>query len=211
MAQAMEDMLAVSDKRAVKLAGISMRQLRYWEQIGLVVPSVREQISPRNVIRLYSFQDLLELLVAAQLRHRPGISLQHIQRVVAYLRDRDFDAPLRELKFATRGREIYFKYPDGTWSGDPAPDQLIYHQVLALEDVGAKIDTVSGRDPEAAGRVVRRRGVQSSKPIFAGTRIPVGAVQRYLQAGYDTKAIIREYPSLTPADIDAARQYAAAG
>ena len=78
MAQAMEDTLAVSDKRAAKLAGVSMRQLRYWEQIGLVVPSVREQISPRNTVRLYSFQDLLELVVAAELRHRPGISLQHI-------------------------------------------------------------------------------------------------------------------------------------
>jgi DNA-binding transcriptional MerR regulator len=211
MAQAMEDMFAVSDKRAAKLAGISMRQLRYWEQIGLVVPSVREQISPRNTVRLYSFQDLLELLVAAELRHRPGISLQHIQRLVAYLRTRDFDAPLRELKFATRGQEIYIRYPDGIWSGDSAPDQLIYQQVLALDEVAAKIHTVRDRDPEAAGRVVRRRGVHGSKPIFAGTRIPVGTVQRYLQAGYEPRAIIREYPSLTPADIEAARQYAAVG
>ena len=62
MAQAMEEMLAVPDKRAAKLAGISMRQLRYWEGIGLVVPSVRGQISPRNTVRLYSYQDLLELL-----------------------------------------------------------------------------------------------------------------------------------------------------
>jgi len=74
-----------------------------------------------------------------------------------------------------------------------------------------KIDTVSDRDPEAAGKVVSRRGVHLSKPIFAGTRIPVATVQRYLQAGYDTKAIIREYPSLTRADIETARHYAAAG
>jgi hypothetical protein len=37
MTQAMEDTLAVSDKQAVKLAGISMRQLRYWEQVGLML------------------------------------------------------------------------------------------------------------------------------------------------------------------------------
>ena len=36
-------------------------------------------------------------------------------------------------------------------------------------------------------------------------------VQRYLQAGYDTKAIIREYPSLTAADIETARHHSAAG
>lgn len=207
MAQAMEDTLAVSDKRAAKLAGASMRQLRYWEQVGLVVPSVREQISPRNTVRLYSFQDLLELLVAAELRHRPGISLQHIRRLVAYLRARNFNAPLRELRFATRGKEIYIQYPDGSWSGDDYPDQLIYRQSIALDEIGAKIDTVNDRDPEAAGHVVSRRGVHRSKPIFAGTRIPVATVQRYLQAGYDTKAIIREYPSLTPADVETARHY----
>ena len=211
MMQAMEDTLAVSDKQAVKLAGISLRQLRYWEQVGLIVPSISERISPRNTVRLYSFQDLLELLVAAELRHRPGISLQHIQRLVAHLRARDFDAPLRELKFATRGSEIYIQYPDGTWSGDSAPDQLIYHQVLALDEVGAKIRTLRDRDPATAGHVVKRRGVHGSKPIFAGTRIPVDTVQRYLQAGYGTKAIILEYPSLTPADIEVARHYAAVG
>jgi DNA-binding transcriptional MerR regulator/uncharacterized protein (DUF433 family) len=207
----MEDTLAVSDKRAAKLADISMKQLRYWEQIGLVVPSVKEQISPRNTVRLYSFQDLLELLVAAELRHRPGISLQHIRRLVAYLHAREFGAPLRELKFATRGQEIYVQYPDGSWSGDPFPDQLIYRQAIALDEIGAKIDTVNDRGPGASGRVVSRRGVHRSKPVFAGTRIPVGTVQRYLQAGYDTKAIIREYPSLTPADIETARHYSAAG
>lgn len=211
MPQAAEDALAISDKRAMKLAGISMRQLRYWEKIGLVVPSVRERISSRKIVRLYSFQDLLELLVAAELRHRPGISLQHIQRVVAHLRSRDFDAPLRELKFATRGSEIYFKYPDGTWSGDQFPGQLIYYQAVALDEVGAKIDSLNQRDPEAAGRIVMRRGVHQSKPIFAGTRIPVGSVQRYLGAGYDTAAIIREYPALTSADVEAARKHAAAG
>jgi DNA-binding transcriptional MerR regulator len=209
MAQATEEMLAVPDKRAAGLAGISMRQLRYWEQIGLVVPSVREQISPRNTVRLYSFQDLLELLAAAELRHQPGISLQHIRRVVTHLRTRKFNAPLRELNFAVRGKEIYFQYPDGSWSGDRAPDQIAFHQVLELGVIEARIRTVRDRAPEDAGRVVKRRGVHGSKPIFAGTRITVGAVQRYLQTGYDEKAIIREYPSLTPADIEAARQYPA--
>jgi hypothetical protein len=52
MAQAVEDRLAFPDKRAAELAGISMRQLRHWEKTGLVVPSVRRQISPRNTVRL---------------------------------------------------------------------------------------------------------------------------------------------------------------
>lgn len=211
MAQAMEDTLAVSDKRAAQLAGISMKQLRHWEKTGLVIPSVRQQISQRNTVRLYSFQDLMELLVAAELRRRPEISLQHIRRLVDYLRRHDYRAPLRELKFATHGRDIYINFPDGSWSGDSVPEQFIFHQVIALDQVAAKIDKARERDPGSEGQVTSRRGVHRSKPVLAGTRIPVATVQRYLDAGYDTDAIIKEYPSLTPADVEAVRHYAAAG
>jgi DNA-binding transcriptional MerR regulator len=217
MAPAMEDArmadkrLAVPDKRAAQLADITMRQLRHWEKTGLVVPSVRQEISPRNTVRLYTFQDLVELLVVAELRHRPGISLQHIRRLVNYLRNRDVDAPLRELKFATHGREIYINFPDGSWSGDPVPDQIIFSHAIALDAVAGKIDRARRRDPRTAGQVNTRRGVHRSKLVFEGTRIPVATVQRYLDAGFDTEAIISEYPSLTPADVEAARHLPAAG
>jgi uncharacterized protein (DUF433 family) len=204
------DVLAVTDKRAHQLARISLRRLRYWEETGLVVPAVRRQVSPGKTVRLYGFEDLLELLVAAELRRRPGISLQHIRRLIAHLRKRDFSAPLRELKFATHGKDIYVQYPDGHWSGDPDPDQLIFRQAVALDLVSARIEAAGKRDAGATGRVVQRRGVQGGKPVFAGTRIPVGTVQRYLAAGYGTEAILEEYPTLTAADIDAARQHAAA-
>ena len=202
--------LAVTDKRACRLAHISMRRLRYWEETGLVSPSVSRQVSPGKTIRLYGFEDLLELLVAAELRSRPGISLQHIRRLIAHLRKRDFSAPLRELKFATFGKDIYVQYPDGSWSGDPDPDQLIFRQEVALDLVSARIEAAGKRDAGTSGRVVKRRGVQGGKPIFAGTRIPVGTVQRYLEAGYSPEAILEEYPTLTVADIETARQHSAA-
>jgi len=207
--QEVQEVLAIPDKRAVRLARISMRRLRYWEQIGLVVPSIRQQISPRNTVRLYGFQELLELLVAAELRRR-GISLQHIQRLVAHLRGSGFKAPLRELKFATHGEDVYVQDHRGNWSGDPRLDQLVFSQAVALDLLTAKLGSLSDRDPAAAGKVVRRRGVHGSSPIFAGTRILVATVQHYLQEGFDAEAIIEEYPSLTHADIDAARRYAAA-
>lgn len=210
MAQAMEDTLAVPDKQAAQLAGISMKQLRHWEKTDLVVPSIRQRISPRNTVRLYNYQDLVQLLVVAELRRRPEISLQHIRRLVSYLRTQNVEAPLRELKFATHGRDIYINYPDGSWSGDPVPDQIIFRQAIALDSVVAKINKARDRDAGAAGHVTTRRGVHRSKPVFEGTRIPVATVQRYLEAGYDTDAIISEYPSLTPADVEAARHHTAA-
>lgn len=210
MAHAMEDVLAVPDKQAATLAQVSIKQLRHWERTGLVAPSIKRELSQRNTVRLYSFQDLIELLVVAELRHRPGISLQHIRRLVAHLRSRGFSAPLRELKFATHGQDIYVQYPEGAWSGDPHLDQLVYHQVIALDLLAGRIEALSRRDPRTAGQVVRRRGVHGSSPIFAGTRIPVATVQHYLQEGFEAAEIIEEYPSLTPADIEAARHFAAA-
>ena len=53
MAEAMADVLAIPDKRAAKLARISVRQLRYWEQTGLIVPSIKRQISQRNTVQRY--------------------------------------------------------------------------------------------------------------------------------------------------------------
>jgi DNA-binding transcriptional MerR regulator len=109
MASATEELLAFPDTRARKLARVSMRRLRYWEETGLVVPSVRRRLSPKNTVRLYSFQDLLALLVVAELRTERDMSLQHIRRVVEHLRSRGYQAPLRELTFATLGQEIYFQ------------------------------------------------------------------------------------------------------
>jgi uncharacterized protein (DUF433 family)/DNA-binding transcriptional MerR regulator len=207
MPQATERNLAIPDWRAAKLAHISLRQLHYWEDTGLVVPSIKERVSPRNTVRLYGFQDLLGLLVAAQLRRR--VSLQHIRRIIAQLGERGFADPLSELRFATQGNDIYFQYPDGSWSGDPLPDQVIFHQVIELEPLRARLSAVTDRDPASVGHTVRRRGVMGSKPIFAGTRIPVETVRRYLDAGWAAKAIIEEYPTLTEADIQAARDSAA--
>ena len=53
-----------------------MRRLRYWEQGGLVVPSIKRRLSDHNTVRLYSYQDLLALLVVAALRTDRDMSLQ---------------------------------------------------------------------------------------------------------------------------------------
>ena len=83
MAEAARDLLAFTDAQARKLAGVSMRRLRYWEQVGLVVPSIKQRLSPHNTVRLYGFQDLLALLVVSELRTERAMSLQRIRRLVA--------------------------------------------------------------------------------------------------------------------------------
>jgi len=71
--------------------------------------------------------------VVATLRTEREMSLQHIRRVVGHLRSRGYEEPLRELRFATLGREIYFQHPDGSWEGDLRPDQIVLVKTIRLE------------------------------------------------------------------------------
>ena len=128
MPDASEEVLAFPDTQARRLAGVSMRRLRYWEQAGLIVPSIKRRLSEHNTVRLYSYQDLLALLVVSALRTERGMSLQKIRRIVGHLRSRGYHEPLRELRFATVGDQIYFQHPDGTWEGDLQPDQIIFEK-----------------------------------------------------------------------------------
>ncbi|HEY5987371.1 MAG TPA: DUF433 domain-containing protein [Streptosporangiaceae bacterium] len=210
MASATQELLAFPDTRAAKLAGVSLRRLRYWEERRLVVPSIKRQICARNTIRLYGYQDLLSLLVVSTLRTEREMSLQRIRRVVQHLQDRDYTAPLRELKFATYGREIYFQHPDGSWEGDLRPDQIVLEKILRLEPLRLRIDRAARRPEASKGRVERHRGVHASAPVFAGTRIRVSTVQDYLRKGFDTAAILEAFPDLDSADVDEARRLLAA-
>jgi DNA-binding transcriptional MerR regulator len=205
-----EKVIAFPDSRAARLAHVSMERLRRWEQAGLVVPSIKETLSPRNTVRLYSFQDLLALLVVAELRIERDMSLQHIRKVVDHLRGRGYEHPLRELKFATLGKHIYFQHPDGSWEGDVRPDQIVLEKVLKLDPLRARIGDAANRPASAAGKVVRKRRVHASVPVFEGTRIRVSTVQGYLRNGYDTAAILTAFPDLRPADVDQARDLLAA-
>ncbi len=205
-----EALIAVPLESAARLAGVSSRRLRYWDQTGLVVPHIKEQVTDRTTVRLYEFRDLVELLVViALLRER--ISLRHIRKVVQYLRRLGYSAPLRELRFAVLGDEVFFEHSDGTWFGDRKPEQLVLRHVLPLEEIRATIlSRATRRPPATEGRIVRRRKVAGSKPVFAGTRIAVATVLDYLAHGYSDQRILEAFPDLTRIDIAAARTRAGA-
>jgi uncharacterized protein (DUF433 family) len=110
------------------------------------------------------------------------------------------------------GGEIYFQHPGGTWERDLRPDQIVLEKVLRLDRLRARIARAAERSADDAGRVVKKRGVHGSAPVFAGTRIRLSTVQYYLRHGYDTDAILKAFPDLSAADVaEASRLLAAAG
>ncbi len=69
---------------AVRIAGISYRQLDYWTRTGLITPSVNDAHGSGSQ-RLYSFQDLATLKVIKRLLDT-GVSLQRVRKAVEHLR-----------------------------------------------------------------------------------------------------------------------------
>jgi len=201
-----DDDLAVTEARAARMVGFSVRRLRAWASRNIVGPGVERQLSQRNIVRLYRFQDLVELHVARELLDQ-GRSPQQIRKVVHHLRSR-YEAPLRELRFAVKGERIYFQHPDGTWEGDRVPDQIVLHSVLDLDAIRSLVRRAVAPDLQErrVGKLVQRRGVVGGKPVFGGTRIPVTAIEPYLRRGLPDERILEAFPLLTAADIEAARR-----
>lgn len=101
--------LAYSTVDAARLTGLSIRQLDYWANRGLVVPSVQQSRGP-GTRRLYSLDDLVCLRCLRQLK-RHGWSTQKIRQAVATLRQvMEAPDPLRHALLIHGGRTIVALY-----------------------------------------------------------------------------------------------------
>ena len=93
--------------QACRLTGCTPRQLRYWDQIGLVEPSIQRTGGRPGVPRLYSFRDLVALRVVKSLLDG-GMSLQRVRRAYTYLRRKaGLEEHLSEIKLITDGKSIF--------------------------------------------------------------------------------------------------------
>ena len=88
---------------ALKLTGVTYRQLDYWARTRLVGSSIR-QAAGRGSRRVYSFQDLVALRVVARLL-KAGVSLQSVRRAVEYLKQHA-DQP-STLGLITKGNRVF--------------------------------------------------------------------------------------------------------
>jgi hypothetical protein len=93
--------------QACKFTGCTSRQLRYWDSIGLVQPSVQGTGGRPGVPRLYSFRDLIALRVVRSLLDG-GMSLQRVRRSWEFLnRKAGLDQHLSEVRLVTDGVSIF--------------------------------------------------------------------------------------------------------
>jgi DNA-binding transcriptional MerR regulator len=94
-------------QQACRLTGCTPHQLRYWDRVKLVGPSVQATGGRPGRRRLYSFRDLVALRVVRGLLDN-GMSVQRVRRAWDYLRrTADMDSHLSEVRLITDGQSIF--------------------------------------------------------------------------------------------------------
>jgi len=125
--------------QAIRFTGCTAHQLRYWDRISLVKPSVQATGGRPGVRRLYSFRDLIALKVIRSLLEG-GMSLQRVRRAIEYLRKKAaLDEHLSEVKLVTDGRSIFkIARSDGEILDALREGQMAFF--LAIDDIARSID-----------------------------------------------------------------------
>jgi len=96
-----------TSQQACRLTACTPHQLRYWDRVGLVEPSIQGTGGRPGRRRLYAFRDLVALRVVRSLLDN-GMSVQRVRRAWDYLRrTADMDRHLAEVKLVTDGQSIF--------------------------------------------------------------------------------------------------------
>ncbi len=201
-------LLAFTLEQASRVTHIPERRIRYWDNTGILGPSLANKEDRGAYSRIYSFRDLVGLRTIGVLRDRFGVSLQCLRAVTERLK-KHADTPWSELRFSVSGRHLFFRDPESRLMLSAlSPGQIALVESLDLisvaRDTERRAMTLTERTQDQIGQITRNRYIVNNRPVIAGTRIPSAAIWDFHEAGYSNEEILKEYPRLTPADIESA-------
>jgi len=167
------------------------------------VPATVSELPGSAVGRLSDFIDRVCLGVLAKLRSK--VLDDELRRIQPPLRQGAVEG-WTYVQIVVRNRRL-------VWAGSDA-DTATTSVASITVDVGqgarelhAEIERRRDRGPEVIGKVVRSRTVLGNAWVIAGTRIPTETLWSFHEAGFDTDATIKQYPHLTPEDVQAAMEH----
>lgn len=199
---------AFSADHVVRLTGLTKRQLAVWDETSFFKPQYASENRRSPYSRIYSFRDVVGLRVVSVLRNKYNVSMQHLRKVAQALSEKDYAFWGQETLYVVN-REVSFHEPDTRRVRSVLQGQYVVP--IPLEPIIGEIREAAAklkeRTTDKIGKIERHRLIMHNVAVIAGTRIPTGAIKQFRDAGYSPDAILREYPSLTKADIEAALKF----
>jgi len=137
--------------------GIPNSALHYWDKTNLLKPSLRPA-GGKGSSRLYSFRDLVQILVVDRLR-KLRLPLQRIRKCLVYLKKQfpHLEAPFAEVSLLTDGDTIFVLTDDPDTVLDTLREQVVWSVPLGaiLRSVSAALEAATAPRTEklqVAGR-----------------------------------------------------------
>jgi DNA-binding transcriptional MerR regulator len=203
---------AFTEEQASRLAKVSTSQLAYWDRTGFFRPTLADENRRLKFSRNYTFLDVVGLRTLGMLINEYGISTRYLRRVRECLRLPQ--ESWANITLYVLGKRVYLEEPDLTTFREPTTGQLTLKNIplrRVLGEVEREVVKLRDRDPSQFGKVEKHKFVARNSTVFKGTRVPINTVRQYLSEGFTYDDILREFPSLTLADIKAAETHLGIG
>lgn len=197
---------AFSADQVVRLTGLTMSQLAYWDRTGFFSPQYADEDRRQPYSRIYSFKDVVGLRTLATLRGKHNVSLPHLREVAKELAQYS-KTPWADIELKVWKGKVQFNEPEtGKTRGVVDGQYVLLPIISVIEDVRREAKQLREREPSQIGKIEKHRHVAHNARVIAGTRIPVSSVLAFVKEGYSVGDILKEYPTLTEADVEAVIQ-----
>lgn len=195
---------AFTEEQVARLTGLSAAQLRYWDKTGFFAPQYGAEDRRSPYSRIYSFKDVVGLRTLGVLRNEHHVPLQHLRKVAEKLSHLAGDLWTR-TKLRVLDKRVVIQEPGTGRPREAVSGQYVLDIPLKVivSDMKRQAETLRQRAPSQIGRIEKRRHVARNAEVVAGTRIPVSTILHFVEDGYSPAAIVKEYPTLTEADVEA--------
>lgn len=193
---------AFSADHVMRITGLTDRQLAYWDRVGFFRPTYSHVGDGMRPVKVYTFKDIVGLRVISVLLNEHKLSVQYLRKVAEEL-IRYSDTPWSSLTLGVcKGEVTIFDRTSNTSVGLFSGQYILVPIIDQIRQVRRAVADLSKRQPTQIGSTEKHRNVAHNARVFSGTRIPVRAVQQFLDAGYSVDGILQEYPSLERKDIE---------
>lgn len=197
---------AFSIDHAARVTTLTRTRLIRWDRLGFFSPEYLDENDRGNPYsRIYSYEDLVGLRMLKSLIEDYHVPLSEIRSAYPAM-TAQWSKPWSEIEIGVLKRKIVTDLkgqPRNITDGQLALKCIPLPSIA--DEVRREANKLRKRSRTDAGKFENHKFVAHNAVVFKGTRIPVSAIEEFIEAGYSDEAIVGEYPSLTVKDVRAAR------